>query len=1174
MRKIKPFINVTQTFKGVDEDVEVYTASQSDVYAPIPSPVERQDEQEPKVPPPIVLPITNTLRLIRNEPIIALEEALTQPREPELPLEKVPEMRPIPNAVLPSTEELDVEDRVYSSDREDEKFFKCEAQIAPQGFKAPLKLGSIPVASEQQAAVQSEKPAASRPSVRFSELPNIEIKREAPMRSPRMASKTTIKARNKRSPPKGLLNPPPLKLIKVEECLMKPKLESNVIPRLGIAPALRTNPVNTMSVLMPENTAVLPPEPILPSGNVAPIMGLPGLPIPPDAIVKSCLDDAKTAAELMGNNHDGTMEQPNQYSLRPLPPPLLPAPSLPPALDVVPGEASGNASQLPSLGIIASRSSDGGLTQMGDSEPQGLPPAEGVPPDEPVQGVRRAQELLLGRGSRYGGFNERITPINGPGKSRFAPQQTFGGSPSMRALVIPSGTVAATPVAVRPQALLHAAAPCSTSRPQNQETLPVSRPPLAAASALPLEKCPEPRNGPAASDVVFNSPGAGGMNGSAPGTTRKSINTNAATISCPPASAAPGGNLRAATNPNSATRPPTQARPTSAQNGSGAGSESINPSVKLSAYLGGALLEAMRTHGQIPDEIFKWQAECLLTDDRAVLDDSRNLVFTAPTSSGKTLVAEILMLRALATKPGRKVMLVLPYVQLCIEKATRLAPMVQALNLQVVHAYGGHYSGAVQSPAAGIIVCTIENANNIINRRLESGTSLHDEYSCIVVDELHNLSDPNRGYQLELLLTKLRYQEKYFEAKRAEAMKAKAAEEAAAAAAPTGPSAAADSPFKTPARQLPEGNIPASSSKRDSSVRRTNVTTPHHTATTVTTTDVSKEINRVQIIGMSATLPNIDRIGAWLNAAIYQSTHRPVPLVQYLKVGTTLFTLPTPTGDIINEQGPAAGHDGGADPSAPLSLVPAAELPPAEKWDTDHVGYFTKETVDQGSSVLVFCATKKGCVLEATQLSKHLEIPDPNKHPEHMQGINTRNSEEENDEDEEDKVIDQNFVYTRENVASYLEGRGLEQSKVLAGLIRKGIAYHNSDLDPEEKNMIVGAYCSGAIKVICATSTLAAGVNLPARRVIFKHAYVSLPRPEYYLTASRYHQMAGRAGRTGMDERGESILIYSSNLKVPRAHLEYLIRSKPENVESCLTTSSKLLTENLLTHLMPFLGNK
>ncbi|MEM2717419.1 MAG: DEAD/DEAH box helicase [Archaeoglobaceae archaeon] len=151
--------------------------------------------------------------------------------------------------------------------------------------------------------------------------------------------------------------------------------------------------------------------------------------------------------------------------------------------------------------------------------------------------------------------------------------------------------------------------------------------------------------------------------------------------------------------------------------------------------------------------------------------------------------------------------------------------------------------------------------------------------------------------------------------------------------------------------------------------------------------------------------------------------------------------------------------------------------------------------------------------------------------------------------------ISAKYCQANELANQILEENDGEMSRRLAECVKKGSAFHHAGLLSEQRRIVEEGFRKGKIKVLVATPTLAAGVNLPARRVIVKSIY----RYDGYsrrIKVSEFKQMAGRAGRPGMDEIGEAIVIASKKDK--EIVLKDYINGEAEKIISKLGVESKL----------------
>ncbi|XP_054985461.1 DNA polymerase theta [Sorex araneus] len=441
-----------------------------------------------------------------------------------------------------------------------------------------------------------------------------------------------------------------------------------------------------------------------------------------------------------------------------------------------------------------------------------------------------------------------------------------------------------------------------------------------------------------------------------------------------------------------------------------------------------AVLEKYHSFGV--KKMFDWQAECLLLG--RVLE-GKNLVYSAPTSAGKTLVAELLILKRVL-EIRKKALFILPFVSVAKEKKYYLQSLFQEVGIKV-DGYMGSTSPARHFSSLDIAVCTIERANGLINRLIEENKL--DLLGIVVVDELHMLGDSHRGYLLELLLTKICY------------------------------------------------------------ITQKSTSCQEKLANPVS--------NAIQIVGMSATLPNLELVASWLNAELYHTDFRPVPLLESVKIGNSIY-------------------------DSSMKLVREFQPMLQVKGDEDHIVSLCYETIRDNHSVLLFCPSKKWCEKLADTIAHEFY----NLY--HKAEGNVRSSELPPVILEHEGILE---------VMDQLKRLPSGLDSVLKKTVPWGVAFHHAGLTFEERDIIEGAFRQGQIRVLAATSTLSSGVNLPARRVIIRTPIFS-GRP---LDILSYKQMVGRAGRKGVDTVGESILVCKNSEKSKGIAL---VQGSLKPVRSCL----------------------
>jgi helicase len=240
-----------------------------------------------------------------------------------------------------------------------------------------------------------------------------------------------------------------------------------------------------------------------------------------------------------------------------------------------------------------------------------------------------------------------------------------------------------------------------------------------------------------------------------------------------------------------------------------------------------------------------------------------------------------------------------------------------------------------------------------------------------------------------------------------------------------------------------------------------------------------------QIIALSATIKNATELSIWLDGKLIQSDWRPVPLREGVFHSNEIK------------------YDDGKN-----STIDSSEKRPVE--------ILVMDSIVNGGQALVFVNTRRSTVSVASNLGPIVEKILTKKDKLKLEKL-MKSSKKDLPE----------FTSIDERLFSCLE---------------RGVAFHNAGLSSVQRRVVERGFKDRIIKCIVATPTLAAGVNIPAQRVIIRDLWRYDPNFGMHpIPILEYKQQAGRAGRPRYDKFGDAITIAKNDAQRDEIYNNYVL---------------------------------
>ena len=262
----------------------------------------------------------------------------------------------------------------------------------------------------------------------------------------------------------------------------------------------------------------------------------------------------------------------------------------------------------------------------------------------------------------------------------------------------------------------------------------------------------------------------------------------------------------------------------------------------------------------------------------------------------------------------------------------------------------------------------------------------------------------------------------------------------------------------------------------------------------------------IRMIGLSATITNIEEVAAWMSArrgpvATVVRTQRPVDLVLWLSLGNRFYPLFDSTGHVAKHTLALAQYEDVHE--SRLRYVRRAP-------DNDLLRVLDELRAKDMLPAIYFIFSRRGCREALARCAVHGTTLTNDRESRRIAELYREQLQLMEDEDE----------------------RAVFSSALNLRLLRRGVAMHHAGMLPSAKETVERLFADGLIKVVFATETLSLGLNMPARACVVssfsKFDGISF-KP---LTSSELTQLMGRAGRRGIDTLGHGIILKDQDTDV------------------------------------------